>query len=134
MDDLGFLDQMLRQVFGTLQQYLDTDSNGRISESEIASTADLFPRYRFPMDADLQMSSFDTNSDGQVTYEEVKSRSEEIAPMIIEELDRNADRAISADEFKGAGWLLVREAIRIVDQGSNSIDKIWLEKHLEIPF
>ena len=65
MDDLGFLDMLLGQVFGQLQQYLDTDGNGRISQSEIASAADLFPRYRFPMDADMRMSSFDANSDGQ---------------------------------------------------------------------
>ena len=73
MDDLGLLDLLLGQVFGMLQQHLDSDSNGSISQSEIASAADLFPRYRFPMDADLRMSSFDANSDGQVTYEEVKS-------------------------------------------------------------
>ena len=36
--------------------------------------------------------------------------------MVIDALDRNMDRAISADEFTGAGLLLVREAIRIVDR------------------
>ena len=56
---------MLGQVFGQLQYYLDTDGNGRISQNEIASAADLFPRYRFPVDADMRLSSFDVNSDGQ---------------------------------------------------------------------
>ena len=75
MEDLGFLDQALRQEFNRYASALDRDGDGLILVSEIVLGPDFANKY--PYDADRRLFSIDTlivtNSDGQITFEENKS-------------------------------------------------------------